>query len=237
LKKIYDKNPLVFAIMMIAVYVVGTSFTDSVGKGITFAYHLLLTIVLYAFAVNSGLKAHFGLIRPAYPSKTALYWLPLALMCTCNMWFGVTINMPLPETVFYIGSMLCVGFLEEFIFRGLLFRAMEKDGLVSAIIVSSLTFGIGHIINLFNGSGMQLVANLCQVVYATAFGYLCVVLLYKGGSLLPCIAVHSIVNALSAFAVTPSPAGQILSAAILTAIELSYAVYLNKNLPYKKAGE
>ena len=62
---------------------------------------------------------------------------------SCNLWFGVTMNMDIPNTVFYVASMLCVGFLEEVIFRGLLFKAMEKDSLKAAIVVTSLTFGIG----------------------------------------------------------------------------------------------
>ena len=64
--------------------------------------------------------------------------------------------------------MLCVGFLEETIFRGLPFTAIAKDNIKSAAIISSVTFGIGHIINLFNGSGMDLVNNLCRIVFAVA---------------------------------------------------------------------
>ena len=55
--------------------------------------------------------------------------------------------------------MLCVGFWEEVIFRGLLFQAIAKDNIKSAVIISCVTFGIGHIINLFNGSGMDLSAR------------------------------------------------------------------------------
>lgn len=95
--------------------------------------------------------------------------------------------------------MLCVGFLEEMIFRGLLFAAIAKDNVKSAIVISSVTFGIGHIINLFNGSGMELVNNLCQIVFAIAVGFLLVTIFYRGGSLLPCILVHSAINTLGTF--------------------------------------
>lgn len=90
--------------------------------------------------------------------------------------------------------MLCVGFLEEVIFRGFLFTSIAKDTTKSAIIISSVTFGIGHIINLFNGSGMDLLSNLCQIVFAIAVGFLLVTIFYRGGSLLPCILVHSAIN-------------------------------------------
>ena len=94
--------------------------------------------------------------------------------------------------------MLCVGFLEETIFRGLPFTAIAKDNIKSAVIISSVTFGIGHIINLFNGSGMDLVNNLCRIVFAVAVsaGHV----FYRGGSLLPCILVHSAINTLGTFA-------------------------------------
>ncbi len=94
--------------------------------------------------------------------------------------------------------MLCVGFLEETIFRGLPFTAIAKDNIKSAVIISSVTFGIGHIINLFNGSGMDLVNNLCRIVFAVAVpaGHV----FYRGGSLLPCILVQSAINTFGIFA-------------------------------------
>ena len=48
-------------------------------------------------------------------------------------------------------------------FRGLLFTAIAKDNVKSAVVISSVTFGIGHIINLFNGSGMDLAGNMNMV--------------------------------------------------------------------------
>jgi len=132
--------------------------------------------------------------------------------------------------------MLCVGFLEEIIFRGFLFKAMSRDSIKSAIIVSSVTFGIGHIINLINGSGMGLVANLCQVVYAIAFGFLFVIIFHRGGSLLPCIMTHSTVNALSVFSTAPETAAvEIVTALILTAIGIIYTLILLKTLPAPEA--
>lgn len=93
--------------------------------------------------------------------------------------------------------MLCVGFIEEVIFRGFLFKAIAKDNLKSAIIISSVTFGVGHLVNLFNRSGMDLVSNLCQICFAIAVGFLLVTIFYRGGSLLPCIITHSAINTLS----------------------------------------
>ena len=87
--------------------------------------------------------------------------------------------------------MLCVGFVEEVIFRGFLFRAMEKDNVKTAIIVSSVTFGLGHVLKPVNGSGAGIAENLIQVTAAIAIGFLFVILFHCGESLLPCIITHS----------------------------------------------
>ena len=124
--------------------------------------------------------------------------------------------------------MLCVGFLEEMIFRGLLFKAMAKNGVKSAIIVSSITFGIGHIVNLINGSGAELLPNLLQVMYAVAVGFAFVMIYYKTKSLMPCIITHSVFNGLSAFAneSVMTPRRQIISGVLLAVIAGGYALYL-----------
>ena len=129
--------------------------------------------------------------------------------------------------------MLGVGFLEEVNFRGLLFKAIARDNTRSAIVISSVTFGIGHIINLFNGSGMDLVNNLCQIVFAIAVGFLLVTIFYRGGSLLPCILVHSAINTLGTFANDAElTAGmQLLHIAALIAITAAYTLILTQTLP------
>jgi membrane protease YdiL (CAAX protease family) len=132
------------------------------------------------------------------------------------------------ETVLYVLSMFCVGFLEEMIFRGFLFQAMAKNGVKSAIIVSSITFGIGHIVNLFNGSGAEWLPNLLQVMYAVAIGFAFVMIYCKTKSLISCILVHSVFNGLSAFANEAAVTTQreVISGLLLTVIGGGYALYL-----------
>lgn len=128
--------------------------------------------------------------------------------------------------------MFCVGFLEEVIFRGLLFVAIAKDNIKSAVVISSVTFGIGHIINLFNGSGMNLVNNLCQIVFAIAVGFLLVTIFYRGGSLLPCIIIHSAINTLSTFANDTDLTVEmhLLHIGILIVITVAYTLILTRML-------
>ena len=149
-------------------------------------------------------------------------------MCTVNLWQGAALNVSPFETVLYVLFMICVGFLEEMIFRGFLFQAMAKDGIKPAIIVSSVTFGMGHIVNLINGSGAELLPNILQVLYAIAIGFMLVMIFYKTKSMLVCIAMHSTFNALSAFGNTVVYTDQkrIITASLIIILAGGYALYI-----------
>ena len=234
LKKLYDKSKIWFAIAWIIAYCalmsVGDALSALVGidKSVTLAIGIVLSVILLLFLKKNGLFSDCGLCAPKATARSMLYYIPVVVMLTANLWYGVTLNYGAPETVLYILVMLCVGFLEEVIFRGLLFEAMRKDSVKAAVIVSSVAFGIGHIINLINGSGTELLPNLLQVIYATSAGFMFVMMYYKSKSLLVCIVAHGIFNALSAFAneANATTEMQILSAALLTVITGSYALYL-----------
>jgi membrane protease YdiL (CAAX protease family) len=195
---------------------------------VTLAIGVVLSAILLLFLKKNGLFADYGLCAPKTSAKSMLYYIPILVMLTANLWYGVTLNYGVLETVLYILAMLCVGFLEEVIFRGLLFAAMRKDSVKAAVIVSSVTFGIGHIINLINGSGAELLPNLLQVIYATAAGFMFVMIYLKADSLISCIAAHGLFNAISVFADESNVTTEmrILTCVLLTVITGTYAVYL-----------
>ena len=233
LKKLYDNSRIWFAVAFIIAYCVLMSVGDAISalvgldKSVTLAIALALSVVILLFLKENRLFREYGLCAPRTSARSMLYYLPILVMLTANLWFGVTVNGSALEGVLYILTMLCVGFLEEIIFRGLLFEAMRKDSPRAAIIVSSVTFGIGHIINLINGSGAELLPNLLQVVYATAAGFMFVMMYVRSKSLLACILAHGVFNALSFFATEVTDDGlRILSALLLTLITGSYALYL-----------
>lgn len=245
MKKIYDKSQICFTMLWILAYVMGTSVADVVSeqigsaKSVTFLFHAGMCLTALVWLRRHRLFRKYGLCRSHVKASRFLYYIPLFFLASCNVWHGLVWNMPVTESLFYFCSMCCVGFLEELIFRGFLFEAMRGDGVRSAMVVSSLTFGIGHIVNLFNGSGADLLSNLCQVCYATAFGFMCVVLFYRGKSLLPCILTHSAVNALSVFANESNRAAEtvIMTAVVLFAAAAVYGVVLLKTLPEPEPSE
>ena len=241
MKKLYEKKQLTFALLWIVVYCVLQSLANPLNKvvGVEYsasaAFCILQAVILVAFIPKNHLQKRYGLCGSSVPTCRFLYYVPLFILASGNLWNGIALNYSLSETVCRIVCMLCVGFLEEVIFRGLLFTAIAKDNIKSAVVLSSVTFGIGHIINLFNGNGMELVSNLCQIVFAIAVGFLLVTIFYRGGSLLPCILVHSAINTLGTFAndADLTMEMRLLHLGVLIAITVAYTLILTKTLPEK----
>ncbi len=234
MKKIYEKNELNFALLWIGLYVVLLSVADSVSasigiaKLVTAPFCIVMTGFLYVWICKNGLKEKYGLCKFKGELKTYLYFIPLVLLTSIHVWWGLRLNMSVLETLLYILSMLGVGFLEEVIFRGFLFKAMCKDNVTSAIVVSSITFGFGHIVNLLNGRDIP--ETLLQICYATAIGFLFTIIFYKGKGLWPCIVTHGVFNSLSVFAKKESAtvSKDIAVSVFLCIVSVVYSVYILK---------
>lgn len=238
--KLYKKSEITFAILWIAIYVVLTSLADQasqslgVVKSVTAALHIVMSLILFFWIKKNDLGTKYGFCRPEIPAKRFLYYFPLIIIASASLWGGVSLALGFPGTILYIVSMCCVGFLEEVIFRGLLFKAMEKDGVKQAIIVSATTFGLGHIVNLFNGSGRTPAYTAVQVIFAILVGFVLVLIFYYGGSLIPCIVFHSVNNALGAFEAEGhmDPGLEFALNLVLIFVVLGgYLLYLIKTLP------
>lgn len=236
MKKIYDKNELNFALIWIGIYVVLASVGDNLSatigitKLVTAPICIILTIILYLWIRKNELKEKYGLCPFRASAKKYLYFVPLVLMASTNLWRGLQLNMTVLESVLYVVGMLCVGFLEEVIFRGFLFKALCKDNVKMAILISSVTFGFGHIVNLLNGS--DTVATLLQMCYAVAIGFAFTMFFYKGKSLWPCIITHSVINSLSTFANGDGVtiADGLIRCAFICVVSVGYALYILKRV-------
>ena len=230
MSRLYNKSNLVFSIILIAIYVSGASVCDSFSqtiglpKTLTLPFFIIFSAVILLFLRKEKLFTEYGLCKVKVSAKKLLYYIPLVLLCLLNVITGMKIQFSVPVIILEVLSMMFVGFLEEIIFRGFLFNAMAKDNIKAAVIVSSVTFGIGHIVNLLNGA--EFVSTLCQIIGAVGFGFMCVMIFIKSKSLLPCIITHSVFNMLSVF----TPETEILTTIIVSVsmfvISVGYSIFL-----------
>lgn len=227
--KAFEKHETLFCLLLIIIYIVvnfvcvqnfgNTSFVSFIANTIISACLIVIMLVLKR-------TSYYGL-KKVENARQYLYFIPLLIIVTVNLWNGFNINHSSKEIIFHILTMLNIGFIEEIIFRGFLFKMMAKNNVKSAIIVSAITFGAGHIVNLINGA--DLISTLFQICYATSTGYLFVIIFYKSKSLVPCILTHSLINSLSVFNVENTVSLYILPI-FLTIIPLVYAIYINKKI-------
>ena len=227
MNKIFEKYETFFCILLIVIYIVLNSFclqNFGVGDYRSVIINTLFSINLIILMVRLNRLDYYG-INKIKNIKQYLYFIPLFLIISVNLWNGININNSMSEIIFYIINMINIGFIEEIIFRGFLFKMMAKDNVKCAIIVSSITFGIGHIINLLHGA--ELLPTIMQICSAISIGYLFAIIFYKSKSLIPCIVTHSLINALSIFHIDNNIMLYIESG-FLIILPLIYAMYINK---------
>ena len=229
MKKIFEKHETIFCILLIVVYILINSYCIQ-NFGIedyrSVIVNTIFSIALIVLMIILKRISYYGLKKVAN-FKAYLYFIPLLLIASVNLWNGININNSSSEIIFYILTMINVGFIEEIIFRGFLFKMMAKDNINTAIIGSAITFGIGHIVNLLNGA--DLIPTLMQICYAISIGYLFVIIFQKSKSLIPCIITHCLVNSLSIFNVE-NAISLYVSSMFLIIVPLVYAIYINKNI-------
>lgn len=206
MRRLWERSELRFAAALIAVYVTGNGLLDSasaatgVEMALTLPFDALLVAAMAAFIKKNGLAAYYGLCAPRTSAREMLYYAPLAIVATANVWFGFAANRGPLDGAVYVLAMAAVGIAEELLFRGFLFQALRRRSPRAAVALTSALFGAGHIVNLFNGSGMTPVESACQLAYAVAIGLLLAAALLRSGSLIPGMVTHAVFNGLSAFA-------------------------------------
>ena len=124
MKRLYEKSELTFALVWIGIYCVGMSIFDEISRSIgvessvTAVFGVAVSLFLYFWLKQHGKLERFGLCKPTVPAKAFLFYIPLIVITLQNVWGGVAMHYDAVGTVCFIVKMLCVGFLEELIFRG-----------------------------------------------------------------------------------------------------------------------
>ena len=229
MKKLFERHETLFCLVLIVIYILVNSYciqNFGIENYKSAIINTIFSIALIVLMITLKRTRYYGLTKVTNLKKY-LYYFPLFLIVSVNLWNGININNSTDEIIFHILTMFNIGFIEEIIFRGFLIKMMAKDNIKSAIIISAITFGIGHIVNLLNGA--ELIPTLIQICYAISIGYLFVIIFYKSKSLIPCIITHSLVNSLSIFNVENS-ISLYVSSAFLIIVPIIYAIYINKTI-------
>ena len=116
MKKLYEKSEITFAIVWIVIYCIvignlrGTFGDASPWPLLGLA---VLTAVIALFIAKNGLAKKYGL--SAWPSdqKRYLWFIPMWILTTGNLWGGFGIAYPGLGQLWAVLSMLLIGYVEE----------------------------------------------------------------------------------------------------------------------------
>ena len=229
MRKLYEKKEILFAVLWIVAYCVilgtirGNFGDDSLAMLIAL---LVFTVGIIVFVKVNHLEEKYGLAGWPKDMKKYLFFIPVWILATGNIWDGFAPSYQGMSLVFALISMILVGFVEEMIFRGFLFRAMlSKDKAVVAVIVSALTFGIGHIVNLFTGQASF--ETVIQIIFAVSWGFIFTMVCYRSGCIIPCIIAHSMIDALSLFGADNELIDWMYIGATIV-VSIIYCIYLGR---------
>ena len=229
MRRLYEKKEILFAIVWIIAYcVIVGSIRGNFGDG---SIQLMAAMFVFAAAISIFVKKYhleekYGLNGWPKDMKKYLYFIPMWIISTGNLWDGISLSFKGTQLVYAAITMILVGYVEEMIFRGFLFKAMlSEDKDIIAIIVSSLTFGIGHIVNFFNGQASLI--TFMQIIFAISWGFVLTMVFYKSGSLIPCVIAHSTVDVSSLFG-ADSKTGDWFYIITTIVVAVAYSIYLSR---------
>ena len=157
----------------------------------------VLVVVIAACMIRRRNAHEYGLTRGEYKGNLK-YVIPMLFLGVVNIPYvilGTYSGIPFVVALILVA---CIGIMEELIFRGYVFRAIElRFGENKAVIFSSILFGLIHLLNLVFYRGVMPVSSvLLQVFYAAMIGLMFAVLRTKVKSIYPGMLIHALLDLL-----------------------------------------
>lgn len=234
--KLSQKRPvlaaLLWALLILVFYFVG-GFAAAVTKASATNAMLIRAVCVFAACMLAVIhikrsKRSFsafgfhGLTKAGL--EKVLFFLPVIAIEAVPLFAGFRADNDFKYILAVLACTLCVGFAEELYFRGFVLNALKVKGTQFSIIVSSVIFGLTHLINIAGGAGMA--ETILQIFFAFFFGFVCAEVLMITGSILPVMIWHALHDFLAYTTNEGSKTFLIAGAAIQTVILIAFGIYL-----------
>lgn len=231
MRDLQERSPIWHAVAWIGIYVVvvniGDWISDVFGRpnSATTALLAVLAVGLVLYLRSDGWLRYYG-VRPVRRRdfSATLFYIPLVLVAVMQYTKGLRNDLDLTAVLVIVALMICVGFLEELIFRGMLLRSIQRtSNLRLAIVISGVTFGIGHIVNI--ARGMTGLNQVIQIGFGVVLGIVLALLFAVTETIVPLIVFHTLLN-ISGNLTVSNPDSEFFMLAVTTVIGAGYAAYL-----------
>jgi len=92
----------------------------------------------------------------------------------------------------FLMQVLIVAFIEETVFRGIMLRVLLAKGAFTAVLITSVLFGVTHALQLLGGQSLE--DTVIQIIYALLVGLVLSLLIIDGQSIIITILFHGFNN-------------------------------------------
>ena len=192
-----------------------------------------LVAILFFLIKDHSLK-NLGFRKPeAGMAARFLYYIPLiavALSAFAGRLESDISGLFIPNLIFTLG----IGLTEELYFRGIICN-MWKEKEKTAIIVSSVLFGLSHLLNVLGGA--DLVETLLQIAFAFTYGVVMALIFLRTKSIWPCILIHAFHDFCGFITAEGDARITIIVATFQFVALLAYCIYLVIKVGPKRNGQ
>ena len=188
---------------------------------------LLVICTLLYFAVRHKSISVLGIRRPKKgSSKKLLFCIPLIVVALSHFVVGPASGLSIGLFAADLFLTLSIGMAEEIYFRGIICNVWLEKGPYKAMVISSILFGISHLMNIAGGAGV--LVTLLQICFAFIYGLVFALIFIRSGSLIPCILLHALHDMCSFISADGTVTVNVVLGAVQTLILVMYLIYLMK---------
>ena len=239
MKTLYATKAVLHSLVWLAIYLVLNTITDNIAAARAIDFHMVsaipnlaLAIICFWYVKRTGIAEEIGLAtKPTERASVMLYYLPLLVLPFMNLLYGINTSLSAVEVALLLAMYSGVGFMEEIIFRGLMFKALDKKWnryVVVAFI--SFTFAIGHIVSMA-AIGQSSIDTVFQIVNALVVGFMFMAVILASGNLTICVVAHILYNFLANISLVGKTRTEVVVATtVITTLYFVYLVYRAKNV-------
>ncbi len=164
-------------------------------------------------------------------AKRMLYFSPLLLIALFHFAAGIDWKVGAAFLFANLFLTLGIGMAEEIFFRGIICGLWLKHGTVKAMMISSILFGLSHILNIAGGA--KLGETLLQICFALVYGMVFALIFAESGSIIPCVLLHALHDFCSFISGDGSAQFEVVLGAVQFIVLLVYFIYLLRMTAHK----
>lgn len=237
-----SRHPLVFSILAVLVAIVVIKLLD-VGLADLGLSALGIRLIIEAafcgyviFLLGSLCWWREAGFKQPVTWRRLLAYLPLLLVPVLVAASSGFQAAPASQVIGFTILSLMVGFAEECLLRGVVLRALVPGGVLRAVLLSSLLFGLGHLVNIWQGASPF--TTIVQVLYSFFLGIGFAGARLYTGTIWPAIVVHALIDfvdiASRGFVLAPPQSlapGRAIVPIVITGLYALYGWWLLRRTP------